>query len=166
MPCRSTLSTPLRLAFALLAAGLVHPMAGATPRPLAESEMSEVRGADGSILAGLEGGSTSSATSQNPFTAGLAAAFGSSTGATTLSPAQFAAQLASMGLSMDMLPDYHGEAVSQTVVDAKPVTFSFNMSDMLRAGTGLQFNGGASMGTFTMTNFDARGTTLWVWQHH
>jgi hypothetical protein len=38
---------------------------------------------------------------------------------------------------------------------------------VLRSSTGLQFNsGGASFGTFTMTNFDARGTTLWVWQHH
>ena len=164
MPCRSTLSTPLRAACALLVAAFAHSPANATPRPLADSEMSEVRGADGSILAGLQGGTSTS--SQNPFSSGLAAAFASSTGPSTLNATQFAAQLASMGLSLDMMPDYHGETVSQTVVDARPVTFSFNLSDMLRAGTGLQFNGGASMGTLTMTNFDARGTTIWVWQHH
>jgi hypothetical protein len=65
------------------------------------------------------------------------------------------------------MPDYHGESVAQTVVDARPVSFTFTFSDVLGATTGLQYSsGGASFGTFTMTNFDARGTTLWVWQHH
>jgi hypothetical protein len=164
MPCRSTLSTPVRAALALLAAGLIPPSATATPRPLAESELSEVRGADGSILPGLQGGAASG--SGNPFSSGLAAAFASSTGPAVLNASQFASQLAGMGLSLDMMPGYRGEPAAQTVVDAPPVTFSFNLSDVLRAGTGLAYNGGASMGTFTMTNFDARGTTIWVWQHH
>lgn len=164
MPCRSTLSRPVRAASALLAAGLFCTFANATPRPLAESEMSDVRGADGSILAGLSGSTSSS---QNGFANGLAAAFSSSTGATLLTPDQFAASLASVGLTLDSMPDYHGEAVLQTVVDAKPVSFTFTLSDVLRGATGLQFNsGGASLGTFTMNSFDARGTTIWVWQHH
>ena len=84
-----------------------------------------------------------------------------------LTPAQFASSLANNGLTLAMMPDYQGEPVAQIVVDAKPVTFSFSLTDVLQATTGLQFNSnGASFGTFTMTNFDARGTTLWVWQHH
>ncbi len=166
MPCRSTLSRPVRGAFALLAAGLFCAFANATPRPLADDEMSDVRGADGSILAGLSG-SPQSSPNNNSFANGLAAAFSSSTGATLLTPEQFSASLASLGLSLTAMPDYHGEPVLQTVVDAKPVTFTFTLSDVLGATTGLQYNsGGASFGTFTMNNFDARGTTIWVWQHH
>ena len=160
MHCRSLSSKALRFACTLAVAGLSSSFATATPKPLDDAEMSAVRGADGSILAGLQNG-------QNPFASGLAAAFASSTGTTLLTPGEFAASLESVGLSLDSMPDYHGEPVGQTLVDAKPVTFSFTLSDVLRSSTGLQFNsGGASFGTFTMTNFDARGTTLWVWQHH
>jgi len=163
MPYRFNSSNALRAACAMLLAGLFASMSHATPTPLADDEMSTVRGADGSILAGLQ----ASPGAQNNFSSGLSAAFSSSTGSTLLTPAQFAAALESAGLSLAQMPDYDGEPVAQTVVDAKPVTFSFNLSDVLRATTGLQFNGsGASFGTFTMNNFDARGTTLWVWQHH
>jgi hypothetical protein len=156
---RSPFSKALGAAAAILVAGASH----ATPQPLADAEMSAVRGADGSILAGVQPGSTHS---QNPFSAGLAAAFSSSTGATLLNPAQFAAALDSVGLAPSMFPDYAGQPVSQTVVDARPVTFSFDLSAVLQATTGLQYTSGSSMGLVTMNNFDARGTTLWVWQHH
>jgi hypothetical protein len=148
----------------MLVAGLFASVSHATPKPLADDEMSTVRGADGSILAGLQ---TPASSSQNNFSTGLSAAFSSSAGSMLLTPTQFAASLESAGLSLAQMPDYDGEPVAQTVVDAKPVTFSFSMSDVLRATTGLQYNSGsASFGTFTMNNFDARGTTLWVWQHH
>ena len=164
MHCRSTLSRPSSLACALVLAGLFHAVANATPKALADAELSSVRGADGSIAAAIE---AAPSTAQNAFSSGLASAFASSTGSTLLTPAQFAAALDSAGLSLDAMPDYHGETVAQTVVDAKPVSFSFTFSDVLRSTTGLQYNGGgASFGTFTMNNFDARGTTLWVWQHH
>ncbi|MEO5686380.1 MAG: hypothetical protein ABIR54_03390 [Burkholderiaceae bacterium] len=163
MHCRSLPSKALRIACTLVFAGMLNPFANATPKPLDDAEMSAVRGADGTILAGLQGASSG----QNPFASGLALAFSSSTGATLLTPTEFAASLESAGLSLDSMPDYHGEPVAQTIVDAKPVSFTFTLSDVLRTSTGLQFNsGGASFGTFTMTNFDARGTTLWVWQHH
>ena len=98
---------------------------------------------------------------------GLAAAFSSSTGATLLTPAQFVPSLESVGLSLDSMPDYPGEPVAQSRVDARPVSFNFTLSDVLRSGTGLQFNSGsASFGTFAMSNFDARGTRLRAWQHH
>ena len=162
---RSTSFKPLRSACATLLAGLLAAAAHATPKPLDDAEMSAVRGADGSILAGLQT-SSSSSNSQNPFGSGLAAAFSSSTGSTLLTPAQFAASLEAAGLSPSMFPDYTGQPVAQTVVDAKPVTFSFNLSDVLLATTGLQYSGGASMGTITLKDFDARGTTIWVGQHH
>ena len=146
-------------AVAMLAASASH----ATPQPLADAEMSAVRGADGSILAGLQ---APSANDQNPFSAGLAAAFASSTGAALLTPAQFAAALDKIGLTPSMFPDYAGQPVAQTVVDARPVTFSFDLSAVLQATTGLQYTSGPSLGTITLNNFDARGTTLWVWQHH
>jgi hypothetical protein len=143
-------------------ATLVASASHATPQALNDTEMSAVRGADGSILAGVQ---TSSENSRNPFSAGLAAAFSSSTGATLLTPTQFAAALEGTGLTPSMFPDYAGQPVAQTVVDAKPVTFSFDLSAVLQASTGLQYNG-ASMGTITLKDFDARGTTIWVWQHH
>ena len=152
-------------ACALLLASLVSALAPAAPQPLNESEMSSVRGADGSILAGVQ---PSSSSSPNPFTSGLSAAFSSSTGATLLTPTQFATALEGVGLSPALFPDYQGQPVAQTVVDAKPVTFSFSLSDVLQATTGLQFNSGAagpSMGTITLKDFDARGTTIWVWHH-
>jgi len=126
-----------------------------------------VRGADGSIVVGVQ---PSSSTSQNPFAGGLAAAFSSSTGSTLLTSAQFAGALQAAGLSPAMFADYAGQPVAQTVVDARPVTFSFNFSDVLQTTTGLQYNAGASsgapsMGTITLKDFDARGTTLWVWHH-
>jgi len=161
MPRRSTPFQTFTLACALLSASASQ----AAPKPLSDGEMSAVRGADGSILAGVQ---TSSSSSQNALTSGLNAAFSSSTGPTLLTPAQFAAALAGVGLSPAMFPDYAGQPVSQTVVDAKPVTFSFNVSDILQSTTGLQYSssaGGPSMGTITLKDFDARGTTIWVWHH-
>ena len=159
MPRRS----PSFKALCAAVATLVASASQATPQPLDDAEMRAVRGADGSILAGLQ---PSSATPRNPFSAGLAAAFSSSTGATLLTPAQFAAALEDAGLAPSMFADYAGQPVAQTVVDAKPVTFSFDLSSVLQATTGLQYSGGASMGTITLKDFDARGTTIWVWQHH
>ena len=159
MHVRSPFSKALCAAVATLLASASH----ATPLALNDAEMSAVRGADGSILARLQG---SPSTSQNPFSAGLAAAFSSSTGATLLTPTQFAAALQGVGLTPAVFPDYAGQPVAQTVVDARPVTFSFDLSAVLQATTGLQYSSGASMGAITLKDFDARGTTLWVWQHH
>jgi len=155
-------------ACALLLAGLAATFAQATPRPLDETEMSAVRGADGSILAGVQ---PSSSNAQNPFASGLAAAFASSTGPTLLTPAQFATALQAVGAAPSNFADYAGQPVAQSVVDARPVTFSFNFSDVLQTATGLpptgsNSSGGASLGTFTLKDFDARGTVIWVWQHH
>ena len=160
MHCRSPLFKTVFLAWATLTGA----MSQAAPKPLSDTEMSAVRGADGSILASVQ---ASSSSSQNAFASGLAAAFTSSTGATTLDAAQFATALESVGLTPAAFPDYTGQPVAQTVVDARPVTFSFDLSDVLLAGTGLQYRSGtgASMGTITVKDFDARGTTLWVWHH-
>ena len=160
MHCRSTFFKTVFLA----CAALLPALSRAAPKPLSDTEMSAVRGADGSILATVQ---PSSSTAPNAFTSGLAAAFTSSTGSTTLDAAQFATALESVGLTPAAFPDYTGQPVAQTVVDARPVTFSFNLSDALLAGTGLQYSSGtgASMGTITLRDFDARGTTIWVWHH-
>jgi hypothetical protein len=154
-------------ACALLLASLCSSLVLATPQPLDETEMSAVRGADGSILVGVQ---PSSSNSQNPFTSGMSAAFASSTGPSLLTPAQFAIALQAVGATPSMFADYAGQPVAQTVVDARPVTFSFNFSDVLQSTTGLQYgsgsNAGPSLGTITLKDFDARGTVIWVWQHH
>jgi hypothetical protein len=161
MSTNSTVSSTVRrlsaLALAATFAGAPH----AAPRALNDDEMSAVRGADGSILAALQPATPGS---QNPLANGLAAAFSGSTGSALLSPAEFAAALEPGGLSPSMLPGYAGQPVAQTKVDAAPITFSFDASAILQT-VGLAYSG-PSMGTFTMKDFDARGTTIWVWQHH
>ncbi len=151
-------------ALALLAASVSATAVHAQPRPLSEAEMSGVRGADGSILAGLAPGSSSQG-SQNDFSKGIAAAFSSSTGATLLTPAEFATALTGTGMTPGMFASYDGQPVAQIKVDAAPVTFSFDISQILQSTTGLSYSG-PSMGTITLKDFDARGTTIWVWQHH
>ena len=155
---------PALVAIAVLAmAALFSSPSQATPQPLSESEMSAVRGADGSIFAGLpaaQGNGT-----QNAFSSGLAAAFASSTGPTALNSTEFNAALQAAGWPAGVpMPGYDGQPVMQTKVDAGPVTFSFDLSSALLSTTGLAYNG-PSMGTITMRDFDARGTTLWVWHH-
>jgi hypothetical protein len=155
---------PALVAIAVLAvAALFSSPSQATPQPLSETEMSAVRGADGSIFAGLQAPQGNGA--QNPFSNGLAAAFASSTGPTLLNSTEFNAALQAAGWPAGVpMPGYDGQPVLQTKVDAAPVTFSFDLSAVLQSTTGLAYNG-ASMGTITMRDFDARGTTLWVWRH-
>jgi hypothetical protein len=167
MPYRSPFFEASRNLLATLLAALAATAAHATPKPLDEAEMSAVRGADGSIVVGVQ---PSTSNAQNPLAGGLAAAFSSSTGSTLLTSTQFASALQAAGLNPSMFADYAGQPVAQTVVDARPVTFSFNFSDVLQTTTGLQYNAGTtggapSMGTITLKDFDARGTTLWVWHH-
>jgi hypothetical protein len=161
MSLRKPQQPALRASCALAIALLFASAAGATPRPLADDEMSAARGADNSIVAGLQPGSFGT---PNPLSSGLASAFASSTGPTLLTGAEFAASLEASGYSLAMISGYAGEPVAQIRVDAKPVTFSFDISDVLRATTGLSYTG-PSMGTITMKDFDARGTTIWVWHH-
>src|ERR1700748_3880434 len=106
MPCRSPPFQTLALAFALLFASASQ----AAPKPLSDAEMSAVRGADGSILAGVQ---TSSSSSQNALTNGLNAAVSGGTGATLLPPPQSAAALAGASLAPAMFADYAGQPVSQ-----------------------------------------------------
>jgi hypothetical protein len=169
MSVHSTFSNRIAATVALLASALVCATSQAAPRVLSDAEMSSVRGADGSILAGLApplGSSTGSPdATQNNLTKGLSAAFSSSTGSTLLTPAEFATALAPSGMAPSMMPGYDGQPVIQTKVDAAPITFSFDVSAILQSTTGLSYTG-PSMGTITMKDFDARGTTIWVWQHH
>jgi hypothetical protein len=162
MSVRNAFVPALRATCALTLALLFARAADAAPQPLNDAEMSAVRGADGSIVAGLQ---PTASGAPNALTSGLAAAFASSTGPTLLTPAEFAASVEASGYSLAQVPGYAGEPVAQIRVDARPVTFSFDLSDVLRSSTGLAYNG-PSMGTITLKDFDARGTTIWTWQHH
>jgi len=131
----------------------------AASRPLSEFEMSQVRGADGSIKVTVN---PPSGVATNRLEIGLAQAFASSTGPALLDAAQFAAALPA-GVRF---ADYQGQPVGEVKVDAPPTSFSFSMSDLLQSATGTGGHlTGPSMGTFTMNGFDARGTTLFVWHH-
>jgi len=152
-----------RPALALLGALLTAASSHAAPRPLAEAEMRAVRGADGSIRAPLAPAVAAAAGAPPLFGGGFAALFSSSGGATLLGAAEFSAALAAAGLTPAMLPAWDGQPVMQTRVDTPPLTFRFDFSTLL-ASAGLSYSG-PSMGNFTLNNFDARGTTIWVWQH-
>jgi hypothetical protein len=152
---------PALVAIAILAMAVVFASPSqAAPRPLSEPEMSAVRGADGSAFAGLPSNGSS-----NAFASGLAAAFASSTGGAVLGAAEFGSALQAAGWPAGVpMPGHDGQAVLQTRVDAAPVSFSADLSAVLLAGSGLAYDG-PSMGTITLRDFDARGTTIWVWHH-
>jgi len=146
---------------AVLATSLFAAAGAHAATPLTDAELSEIRGQDGSIVVpGLPGTGDS-----RDGLGVLAAAFADPRGMSTLDAAQFAQALADAGLSTAMMPGYDGQAVKQYRITMAPVTFSFGAADLLKAGTGLAYSG-ASMGTFTMTDFDATGTTVWSWTHH
>jgi len=144
------------LATSFLAAAGAH-----AATPLSDAELSEVRGQDGSIVF-----PALPATGESHSGLGtLAAAFGDPRGMSTLDAAHFAEALADAGLSTAMMPGYEGQPVKQYRIAMAPATFSFGAAELLKAGTGLTYSG-ASMGTFTMTDFDATGTTVWSWTRH
>lgn len=145
-------------AVALIAGCLLSSSCRAESQALDDTQLSTVRGADGTIVLDL------SSSTGNGLVDGLAAAFSGSTGSTLLTGTEFARALHAIGLTTAQMPDYAGQDVAQTRVDAAPGSFTFDLSSVLRA-VGVSYNG-ASMGLLSMTNFDARGTTLWVWSHH
>ena len=49
----------------------------------------------------------------------------------------------------------------QLEVTGGPINASFEAASLLP----VQYHG-PSMGTISINNLDARGTTLWVWTHH
>ena len=78
---------------------------------------------------------------------------------TQLDKAGFEAAMAARGVSIDR-PVWDGRPVTQVDVTGGPVSTSFDASALLP----VHYNG-PSMGTINVVNFDARGTTLWVWTH-
>jgi hypothetical protein len=80
-----------------------------------------------------------------------------------LNAEQFRAVMAARGvnLSADL---YNGSPVTQVQVDGAPVNASFELGHLLAGNFGVDYHG-PSMGTVSFNNFDAHGTTLWVWFH-
>jgi hypothetical protein len=143
-------------------ATLFLPHATRAATALSDAEMAQVRGRDGSIALvelpaapqGAEG-----------LAAKLLGIFTDPRGMSELDASQFAAALDEAGLSPAMIAGYDAQPVKQYRIAMQPVTFGFGASELLLAGTGLSMHG-SSMGTFTMTDFDATGTTVWSWAHH
>jgi len=153
--------TVLATTLAALATSLFAAAGARAATPLSDAEMSEIRGQDGSIV--IPG---QPATGGAPAgLAALAAAFSDPRGISTLDASQFAVALSEAGLGTAMMPGYDGQPVKQYRIAMPPVTFSFGAAELLKTATGLTYNG-ASMGTFTVTDFDATGTTVWSWMHH
>ena len=146
-----------------LLAGLVPALAvsARAAEPLTTSEMSAVRGSDGSIALAA----TDPKEERDSLAATLASVFMNPRDATQLDAARFSAALAAAGWPAAAMPGYEGQPVTQYKVDAPPITFSFDASELLHASTGLTY-GGPSMGTFTVSDCYARGTTVWTWVHH
>jgi hypothetical protein len=55
--------------------------------------------------------------------------------------------------------------VKQYRVAMQPATVAFGTGELLQAATGLGY-AGTSTGSFTMSDFDANGATVWSWVHH
>jgi hypothetical protein len=146
---------------ATLATALCLPALGAiAATPLTDAELSDIRGRDGSIV--LPVGPGDDAAAGGPAT--LAALFAEPKVIATLDATQFAVALGEAGLAPQMIPGYEGQAVKQYRIAMRPVTGSFGAGDLLRATTGLNY-AGTSLGSFTLTDFDATGTTVWSWMH-
>ena len=146
---------------AVLALSLFATAGARAARPLTDAELSEVRGQDGSVV--LPGPADAGANAAG--LGALAAVFADPRGISTLDATQFAAALADAGLSTAMMAGYDGQPVKQTRITMAPTTFTFGAADLLKAATGLDYHG-PSMGTFTLTDFNATGTTVWTWTHH
>jgi hypothetical protein len=125
MHCRSTRSQPLRLAGALLARGPVRlRFANATPKPLADAEIARrarrrrlhrwpaSRSRHPARRTACQRRPRGRVREQHRFSTLL-----------TPDPVRRGARQAP-ACRWTMMPDYHGEPVAQTVVDAKPVTRS------------------------------------------
>jgi hypothetical protein len=145
-----------------LLAALVPPLAAHAAEPMTTSEMSAVRGHDGSIA-------IATVPAPGPAQDGLAETFAAvlmnPRDASVLNASQFSAALAAAGWPAAAMPGYDGQAVTQYKVDSPPVTFSLELSDLFRPSSPPAYTG-PSMGTITVTDFDARGTTVWTWIHH
>jgi hypothetical protein len=138
------------------------PFAARAATPLTDAELSDIRGQDGSIV--LPGAPDGHAGTGAGGLATLAAAF-TDPRISTLDATQFAAALTEAGLVLRMMPGYDGQPVKQDRIAMQPATASFGAGELLQAATGLSY-AGTAMGTFTMTDFDANGTTAWSWVHH
>jgi len=80
-----------------------------------------------------------------------------------LDRAGFEAALAARGQAPLGAALYDGRPVTQVVVDGAPLNLHFEASALLLP-PGLSYTG-PSMGSIQVNGLDARGTTLWVWQH-
>lgn len=79
--------------------------------------------------------------------------------------AHFTAALAAVASQPVHLADYDGRPVTQIEITAEPVSMTFEAGSFLASLAGGTTLHGPSMGTISLNNVDARGTTLWIYGH-
>ena len=69
----------------------------------------------------------------------------------------------------ELPPELHDkQPVSQLAIQQTDIAASFNLSDVLKMVTGVNYEqkqGGPSMGTLSFEHLNAGGTRIWVWSH-
>jgi hypothetical protein len=164
-PCPRPIGAALAGA-ALLVASTV---ASAEAQLLDDHEMRAVYGrADPTLtLPGLAGGGASNGGDSKSNDPGTVIANDLLKGAVSamLDRQQFLAAWSAAAGPDSTPPGYDGREVTQLVLNATPVTVSFEASRFLTSLAGGGTLQGPSMGVVTFDAIDARGTTLWVWGH-
>jgi hypothetical protein len=145
--------------------------AGAEAQLLGDREMRAVYGRADPTLSlpdfggGASNGHGDSNTNSNDPGATLANDLLKGASAALLDEKQFLAAWAAAVGPDSHPPGYDGREVTQLVVNAAPLTISFEASQFLTSLAGGGTLHGPSMGLVTFNAIDGRGTTLWVWGH-
>lgn len=131
----------------------------AAPLPLDEAEMRAVNG-------GAQGTGLPSAllAAGLPGLLNLLGEAKLSGNKTKLSAAEFAAAMQAAGLGSALQTGYDGQGGSQISFGAGKLNAQAELSDFLAAGAG-PYRAGGSMGSIAISNLDAGGTRLMIWQH-
>ena len=150
--CGSVWRTALLGALMALASGLAQ----SAMQGLDEAQMRGVTAGDGQLGAGASQAVTG--------LAWLQALWPTNEGSRSrLTADEFRAILAEEGVRNLPASVYNGQTVSQVRMPSAPMDVSFNLSDVLQV-VGVRYDA-PSMGRITLTQFDAGGTRLWVWNH-
>ncbi|MFZ5546891.1 MAG: hypothetical protein ACOZJZ_25360 [Pseudomonadota bacterium] len=128
--------------------------------PLSDVELAQV---SGRAAAPMQQQKTEQNSARLPLLGSLLALFAPEhLHTSTLDRAAFEAALAAHGAQPLPRPLYDGGPVTQIVIDAPPVSTRFEAGALLST-FGVDYQG-RSFGSISITNLDARGTTLWVWK--
>ncbi|MBV8123684.1 MAG: hypothetical protein JOY60_13090 [Burkholderiaceae bacterium] len=142
-------------------AALLATVDQAAPLRLSETELSIVSAGDNS-----NSSQPPTATGVENFLAGL---FGpASLQASTLTPPQFRADMATLGLVLPV-EFYADQAVTEITIRMAPISVQMNLASLLSSLTPgasqSQNQPGPSMGSVSLNNLNATGTRVYIWSH-